>query len=105
MKSKPSKSSKPSKPYKPYKFNPIEISCPNGVAKPTVPKGWSTWVEWGTWYKARTVDPKKFYGHRYQGGYEKGIGECICGCYMGDCSSSGEVDPFGACPHRPRKSK
>jgi len=60
--------------------------------------GFSYWIEWGRWYKAPTVDSKKFGPHDY----EDGPGSCKCGCHMGDASSSGPVDPFGACPLNPK---
>ena len=70
-------------------------------------KGWSKWIENGIAYKAKTVNPKKFNGHAYDnGGFEQGIRDCSCGCYMGGFSSGGPVDPFGACPNNPKpKSK
>lgn len=64
--------------------------------------GWSYWIEYGHWYKAPTVDPNKFGPHTYAMPGRSGIGTCrLCGCYMGDYSSSGSVDPFGACPENP----
>lgn len=66
---------------------------------PIAQPGYSLWIEWGKWYTAPTVDPEKFGTHAYDGGgYERGIRECLCGCHMGESSSSGPVDPFGACP-------
>lgn len=65
-------------------------------------KGYSYWIEWGNWYKCPIVDPTKFGGHDYDnGGYERGIHNCTCGCYMGESHSSGPCDPFGACPENP----
>lgn len=68
-------------------------------SNPKMPKGWSQWVEQGIWYKARSVNKRKYGGHHYDNG--DGTGDCICGCYMGDSSSSGPVDPFGPCPMNP----
>lgn len=62
-------------------------------------KGWDIWIENGEWFACKSVNPKKFNGHNYDNG--DGTGRCICGCRMGDCSSSGPVDPFGACPKNP----
>lgn len=71
-------------------------------ANPEKKPGISYWIEWGKWYGATTVDPKKFGGHAYDnGGYEHGVRTCLCGCYMGSSSSSGPVNPFGACPENP----
>jgi len=73
--------------------------CDDAIVPPKVAKGWSVWVEWGTFYKARTVNKRKFGGHDYDnGGYARGIRDCRCGCHMADASSSGPVDPFGPCP-------
>lgn len=66
-------------------------------------RGWAAWIESGTWFTARKVDPKKFGKHAYDnGGYEQGIRECPCGCFMGSYSSSGPVDPWGPCPKNPK---
>jgi hypothetical protein len=68
----------------------------------TPPAGWSVWIENGDWFKAPTVDRTKFGKHDYfGGGFEQGIRECKCGCHMSGFSSSGPVDPFGACPSNP----
>lgn len=65
-------------------------------------KGHSIWIEDGFWYTAPTVDPTKFGGHAYDnGGYAQGVRDCLCGASMHDSSSSGPVDPFGACPNNP----
>lgn len=62
--------------------------------------GWSVWAENGKWITAKTV--KTGNGHAYDnGGYEKGIRDCPCGCYMLSSSSAGPVDPFGDCPSTP----
>jgi len=61
--------------------------------------GYSVWIEYGIYYQAPTVDPNKFGPHDYEIGY--GTGTCECGCYMGSSSSSGDCDPFGACPENP----
>lgn len=62
----------------------------------------AVWVEWGVWYTAPTVDKARFGGHAYDnGGYERGIRNCPCGCHMGSSSSSGPVDPWGPCPENP----
>lgn len=64
--------------------------------------GWSYWIEWGNWYKAPTVDKEKFGPHTYAMPGKNGMGTCeLCGCYMGESSSSGLCDPFGACPENP----
>jgi hypothetical protein len=69
---------------------------------PSAKRGMAVWIENGVYYTNRKVNPKKFGGHEYDnGGYEKGIRECKCGCRMYDCESSGPVDPFGACPKNP----
>lgn len=63
--------------------------------------GWK--VESGIWYKSEEVDSTKFGGHAHDnGGYEKGVRDCFCGCYMGSYNSSGPVDPFGSCPNNPK---
>ena len=58
------------------------------------------WVEWGVWKKAPIVDPRFHGGHGYT--YE-GTSDCKfgCGCFMGESSSGGPVDPFGSCPKNP----
>lgn len=66
---------------------------------PKPKRGYAIWIEWGKWYTAKKVNPKKFGEHAYAGGY--GLGHCDCGCEMGQSSSSGPVDPFGACPLNP----
>lgn len=65
-------------------------------ANKEVKKGFSWWIENGVYYQSPTVDPNKFGPHTYNNG--DGTGDCPCGCYMGGCSSSGPVDPFGDCP-------
>lgn len=66
-------------------------------------RGFAVWIEWGKWYTAPKIDPRKFGGHAYaDGGYGRGIRDCPCGCVMGSSSSSGPVDPFGACPANPK---
>lgn len=60
-------------------------------------EGWSLWAENGIWITAKTVSTGL--GHAYNnGGYEHGIRDCPCGCYMLSSSSAGPVDPFGDCP-------
>lgn len=72
-------------------------------AQATLPGSYSMWVQDGKWFAAPTVDPEKFGAHDYAiGGYERGKRDCRCGCWMGDCRSSGPVDPFGACPANPK---
>lgn len=67
-----------------------------------VKPGFAWWIESGVYYQAPKVDPEKFGSHAYDGGgYERGIRDCPCGCYMLSCSSGGPVDPFGACPENP----
>ena len=71
--------------------------------KPTKP-GYSVWIEWGIYYQAPTIDPKKFGPHDYNRtaeAWEFGTHDCRCGCYMGSSSSSGPCDPFEACPENP----
>lgn len=69
---------------------------------PVVEAGWSLWIENGVWFTAPSVDSDKFGGHDYDnGGYERGIRDCRCGCWMGSACSGGPVDPFGACPKNP----
>jgi len=69
------------------------------IKNPIPKRGWSVWIEKGTWYTAKKVNVKKFGEHVYGKNY---TGACSCGCYMGDCSSWGPVDPFGACPNNPK---
>jgi hypothetical protein len=77
----------------------------SGVHKnPKVGKGWSLWIENGIWYKARSVNKKKYGPHTYMINYNNPH-ECPCGCYMGGYSSSGPVDPFGPCPSNPKVNK
>ena len=64
--------------------------------------GFSIWIENGIYYTAPSIDEKRFGGHAYDnGGYEHGVRNCPCGCYMGSESSAGPVDPFGPCPMNP----
>lgn len=78
------------------------IGAYRNVDEITVAEGYSIWIENGIWYTAPTVDSKKFGGHAYDnGGYEKGIRDCSCGCSMLRTFPSGPVDPFGACPANP----
>jgi hypothetical protein len=67
---------------------------------PHTEAGWTNWIENGVWYKAPTVDSEKFGRHDYG----NGTGSCKCGCYAGGYSSSGPVDPWGACPLNPKKA-
>jgi len=67
---------------------------------PKPKKGWSVWIEEGVYFTAPTIDPCLFYDHDYAG--NEHCGSCRCGCQMGSSSSSGPVDPFGACPIRDR---
>jgi hypothetical protein len=75
-----------------------EIADPRKPQKP----GFSTWIENGVWYQAPTVDPAKFGPHDYHKKWPQ-ITMCKCGCRMGSESSSGPVDPFGACPSNPKQ--
>lgn len=69
--------------------------------EPTKP-GYSTWIEWGIWYQAPTVDPRnRAHDYEMPQAWEFGLHDCRCGCYMGSSSSSGPVDPFGKCPLKP----
>ena len=61
--------------------------------------GWSVSVDWGKWYTAPSVNGQQFGPHRYG---QHGTGPCACGCSMSVSSSSGPVDPFGACPANPK---
>lgn len=80
----------------------MKIEIGKVIGPVSVPKGWAYWVEDGVWYKCRAVSPKKFGRHAYDnGGYERGIIECPCGCWMGRYNSGGPVDPFGCCPKNP----
>jgi hypothetical protein len=82
----------------------VEIGNSGKFKNPKVRRGWSLWIENGVWFKARTVDKRRFGGHDYDnGGFEQGIRKCKCGCFMGGWSSDGPVDPFGPCPLNPRK--
>ncbi len=63
--------------------------------------GWSVWIENGVWFTAPTVDPEKFGEHAYW--KQAWVGNCKCGCEMHSSSSSGSVDPFGACPENPKQ--
>lgn len=74
--------------------------CDSGPITPKPQRGYAIWIEWGKWYTARKVNPKKFGPHRYDG-WDRHTGNCSCGCYMGRHDSSGPVDPFGACPNNP----
>ncbi len=68
------------------------------IPSPEPEDGFSVWIESGVWYIAPTV-PDDFGGHDYDnGGFEKGVRDCKCGCFMTRSSSGGEVDPFGRCP-------
>lgn len=74
--------------------------------KPKVKRGWSVWIESGTWYTAPTVDRRSFGGHAYDnGGYEEGIRDCSCGCFMLSSASGGPVNPFGPCPKNPKRAR
>ena len=87
---------------KPLPKGKILIGDSKEFPNPIEKRGWSIWIENGKYYTARTVNKKKFGGHSYDnGGYDRGIRDCICGCYMGNCNSSGPVDPFGSCPSNP----
>lgn len=70
---------------------------PEKLLKP----GYSYWIEYGVYYQAPTVDPVKFGPHDYAqpGGHY--LDDCKCGCKMYSSSSSGDCDPFGACPENP----
>ncbi len=77
----------------------IGRDCP----QPKPKRGYSIWIENGVWYSAPRVSAKKFGSHAYDnGGYEKGIRDCPCGCHMGGYTSGGPVDPFGPCPFNPK---
>lgn len=79
------------------------LGTSHDIAWPTPAPGMSVWIENGEWFTASTVDPKTHGTHAYdEGGYEKGIHDCTCGCYMMSSSSGGPVDPAGACPDNPR---
>lgn len=80
-----------------------EIGTSDKFPSPKAKRGWSIWIENGVLFTAPTVSSRKFGGHSYSnGGYDMGIHHCSCGCYMGSSSSSGPVDPFGACPDNPK---
>lgn len=86
------------------KYGKIELGKSDIIKDPSsvTPKGFSWWIEYGVYYAAPTIDPNKFGGHAYDNdGYEQGIRDCPCGCYMGSSNSSGPVDPFGHCPLNP----
>lgn len=69
---------------------------------PKAKEGYSLWIENGMWCSAPIVDPSKFGEHAYgNGGYEMGIRDCPCGCFMLSSSSGGPVDPYGKCPKNP----
>lgn len=73
------------------------------IPMPPIKRGYSTWIEQGVWFTSRTVNKRRFGGHAYDdGGFLKGIRDCPCGCHMSESSSSGPVDPFGACPSNPK---
>jgi hypothetical protein len=65
-------------------------------------EGWAYWYEWGKVKSAPVVDSKKFGPHGYAD--HDGTSDCRfdCGCSMGPNSSSGPVNPFGACPNNPK---
>ncbi len=67
-------------------------------------KGFAWWIENGVILMGPKVDRDKFGPHSYP---NKGIGKCShgCGCRMSASSSSGTVDPFGACPNNPRQQE
>lgn len=77
-----------------------------GGGQPESEPGFDNWTENETVYTAPTVDQNEFGGHDYDhGGYEQGIRDCKCGASMLSSSSSGPVNPFGACPMNPRKRR
>lgn len=81
-----------------------KINQPQNWSKDNrVEDGYARWVENGVWYQAPVVDPQKYGGHDYDnGGFDRGIRDCACGCRMDLSSSGGPVDPFGACPMNPK---
>lgn len=81
----------------------VTIGPSTDFPNPKPKKGWSVWIENAIYYTAKTVNNKKFGCHDYNrpDPYSSGTGSCRCGCYMGSCNSSGDVDPFGACPLNP----
>jgi hypothetical protein len=83
----------------------LRVGTSATVLNPEPKPGWSIWIESGVYFTAPTVDKNKFSGHAYDnGGYEQGIRDCPCGCFMLSSSSGGPVDPFGPCPRNPRKT-
>lgn len=81
-------------------YGKTEIGSSSIHKSPKAKRGWSLWIENGVWFTAPTVKKTLFGSHRYD--YGDGTGHCDCGCYMGGCSSSGPVDPFGKCPLNPK---
>lgn len=80
-----------------HRYGKTFVGTSENGFQPEAKPGHSIWIEWGKWYTAPTVDSTKF-GHH---AYGEGTGSCRCGCHMGDSTSSGPVDPFGACPENP----
>lgn len=82
-----------------WKSAKTEIGSSAIYPNPKPAPGHAVWIEHGVWFTAPEIDAAKFGPHLYDNG--DGIGHCECGCYMGGCSSSGPVDPFGPCPMNP----
>ena len=88
-----------------YKSKKTKLGDSGTVKFPEPQPGYAVWIENGVWYTAPKIDPARFGGHAYDnGGFEMGIRDCPCGCYMLSASSAGPVDPFGACPENPIES-
>ena len=76
----------------------IRLGGSGEIPYPQPKDGFSIWIESGIWYTAPTVS-EDFGGHDYDnGGFEGGVRDCKCGCFMTEFSSGGDVDPFGGCP-------
>lgn len=80
-----------------------EIGPSDVHPNPKAKRGWALWIENGVWFTAPRIDRRKFGPHAYYNyGYEQGIRDCPCGCFMLSSSSGGPVDPFGPCPNNPK---
>ena len=85
----------------------MKVACGDGRSTPKAKRGYSLWMESGTWYTAPKVSHRLFGPHAYdvQGAYNAGTRDCPCGCFMLSYSSGGPVDPRGPCPKNPRTQR
>jgi len=83
----------------------IRLGNSGEISYPQPQDGFSVWMESGVWYTAKIVSDD-FGGHDYDnGGYDQGVRDCKCGCFMTAFSSGGSVDPFGKCPENKKPKK